>query len=444
MKTIRNILLLALLCCLSALSLEAKIKVACIGNSITENAALSPSEKYPAVLQQLIGNEYEVRNYGIGARTMLKKGNHPYWIEDRYKEVLTWNPDIVIIKMGTNDGKPSNWQYKDEFESDYIEFVNSFKSLPSKPKVYVCYPIPTVDNNFLPLDDKVIVDEIIPRVKAVAKKTKSTIIDLHTPMVGHEDMVYDKVHPNTKGTKVMARVVAKAICPKRNFPKPAIGKKIDLVFIGNSITEGTYLQSPPPTIAAMYLDSLGYEVRYANCGISGFTTVDFQPAKQAFAKIVAAADSMYREGEQLVFSMKLGTNDSASKGPSGAPVSAEQYEKNVQNIINALHGKYPKAKIMIHYPLWYSPNTHNSAIYLQEGLDRLQTYMPVIESLAKKNSGFVVVGDKKGFDIFRKNYKKLYQAQDGNSGTFYLHPNAEGAKVLGDVWAKSIERLIKD
>lgn len=346
--------------------------------------------------------------------------------------------------MGTNDGKPNNWKYKDEFEDNYLEFINSFKSLPSKPKVFICYPIPTFDGNFLPVPDNLITKEMIPMIKKVAKKAKVNIIDLHSPFEGREDFVYDKVHPNAKGVRVMARVIAKAICPKQNFPLPAIGKKIDIIFIGNSITEGTYLQSPPPTITAMYLDSLGYEIKYANCGISGFTSTDFQPSGQAFAKVVSATDALYKDGEQLLFSIKLGTNDSASKGTNGAPVSAEQYEKNMQNIINALHDRYPKCMIVIHDPIWYSPNTHNSATYLQEGLDRLQTYIPVIERLAKKNKGLVVVGDKKGFDIFRKNYKKLHRAQEGNSGTFYLHPNVEGAKVLGDLWAESIEKHIKD
>lgn len=101
-------------------------------------------------MQDLLGNGYIVRNYGIGARTVLKKGDYPYWNEERYKEVLAWNPDIVIVKMGTNDAKAQNWAYKDNFESDYIEFILSFQTLPSHPKVFICYPIPTFkDISFL-------------------------------------------------------------------------------------------------------------------------------------------------------------------------------------------------------------------------------------------------------------------------------------------------------
>lgn len=56
-----------------AINIKAQIKVACVGNSITENIALSNKHKYPSILQDLLGNGYIVRNYGIGARTMLKK-----------------------------------------------------------------------------------------------------------------------------------------------------------------------------------------------------------------------------------------------------------------------------------------------------------------------------------------------------------------------------------
>ena len=427
---------------LFAISAEAQIKVACVGNSITENSALASENKYPAILQTLLGDKYEVRNYGLGGRTLLKKGNRPYWNEDKYTEVLNWNPDIVIIKLGTNDGKPQNWKYRAEFEKDYIEFIDSFKSLPSKPQIFVCYPIPVLEDNFLPLSDTLLTQQMIPMIKDVAKKTKSKIIDLHTPLVGKPDFVYDKVHPNEKGTNVMARIVAKSVCPKRDFPKPAI-RPMGIVFVGNSITEGAGLERNPPQVTVHYLDSLGYDVKYKNCGISGYTTENFLPGGNAFKKVVDAAESIGRDVRPLIFSVKLGTNDSAVKGTTGAPVSPEKYEMNMQLIIDSLHAHFPDAKIMLHHPLWYSPNTHNSATYLQEGLDRLQTYRPIINKLGKKNKAFVVVGDKKGFDVFRKNYLKYHQAQKGNSGTFYLHPNNEGAIILGNLWGQVIDKAIR-
>lgn len=441
MGVIKKIIFLSLLTIVSIIS-QAQTRVACVGNSITENTALSNDDKYPAILQRLLGDEYEVRNYGLSARTLLKKGDHPYSKEDKYKEVLNWTPNIVIIKLGTNDGKANNWKHKADFEKDYIEFIDSFKNLPSNPQIFVCYPIPVVEDNFLPLSDTLVTREMMPMIKNVAKKTNSRIIDLHTPLVGKSDFVYDKVHPNEKGTRSMARIVAKAICPWRSFPRPAL-HPLRIVFVGNSITAGAGIEIDPAQEAIHYLDSLGYDLKYKNCGISGYTTQDFLPGSNAFKRIIDAANDINQELIPLVFSIKLGTNDSAIKGPTGAPISPERYEQNMQKIIDSLHTRFTKAEIILHYPLWYSPNTQNSSSYLQEGLDRLQSYEPVINKLAKKNKGFVKVGDKKGFDIFRKRYTKYYQAENGEQGIFFLHPNTTGAVVLGNLWGESIDKVIR-
>lgn len=401
-----------------AINIKAQIKVACVGNSITENIALSNEQKYPSILQDLLGNGYIVRNYGIGARTVLKKGDYPYWNEERYKEVLAWNPDIVIVKMGTNDAKAQNWAYKDNFESDYIEFILSFQTLPSHPKVFICYPIPTFKDNFLPVDDQLLVKEMMPMIDNISKATCADIIDLHTPLVGKDDCVYDKVHPNEKGTKIMARVIARKICPHRKFPFPP-EKKINVVFVGNSITEATYLKITPPEWTTIYLDSLGYDVQSVNCGKSGYTTFDFLPGKDGFKYVIRKADELYKKDKRnLVFSFCLGVNDSACTGTNGAPVSAEQYESNMQLIIDSLCFRFPEAKVVLHYPIWYSPNTYNSAMYLKEGLKRLQTYFAAIERLGRKNKGRAMIGDTKGFKVFRKHYKKYHTPQEGKRGVF--------------------------
>jgi lysophospholipase L1-like esterase len=201
-------------------NVNAKIKVACVGNSITENYDLPEKDKYPTILQRYLGSEsYEVRNFGAGGHTLLKKGDTPYWNSQKHRQALEWQPDIVIIKLGTNDAKPHNWIYKNEFESNYIEFVNSFKNLASKPRFFLCYPIPAYPNNWLPVEDKILTDEMIPMIYNVAVITEATaIIDLHTPFLGKNNFVYDKIHPNAKGTTYMAHIIGKAICPECNIP----------------------------------------------------------------------------------------------------------------------------------------------------------------------------------------------------------------------------------
>jgi len=80
-----------------------KIKVACIGDSITFGARLEDSNRfsYPAQLQVLLGDNYRVENFGIGGCTLIRKGTPNVWTQ--LVKITDSNPDIVIICLGTND-----------------------------------------------------------------------------------------------------------------------------------------------------------------------------------------------------------------------------------------------------------------------------------------------------------------------------------------------------
>lgn len=232
------------------------------------------------------------------------------------------------------------------------------------------------------------------------------------------------------------------------------GKNIRIIFIGDSITEGTAMANPEkdaPGIyaAAMLRKAAGIAtVDQANLGFSGFTTVDFLPATNTvFPKVVEAAGQSTNPGGELIFSIMLGTNDSAIDGPNGSPVSAEAYKRNLQVIIDELLQKFPAAKFVLQYPIWYSPNTHNGARYLQEGLTRLESYYPQLDALVKEYAGAhpnqFFGGSKKGFSYFKRNKETLLIPEKGNSGTFYLHPNEKGSAELGRIWAIGINEAIR-
>src|SRR5476649_200355 len=76
-----------------------KIKVACIGASITYGARIENREQncYPAQLQNMLGSHYQVTNYGVSATTLLRKGDYSYWQTKQYQDALADNPDVVII-----------------------------------------------------------------------------------------------------------------------------------------------------------------------------------------------------------------------------------------------------------------------------------------------------------------------------------------------------------
>ena len=229
-------------------------------------------------------------------------------------------------------------------------------------------------------------------------------------------------------------------------------QNLAIVFIGNSITQGKGGPDgfPPPTHAVNYLKEQKevQNVVFANLGKSGSTTLDWLPGSgKYFGKVTEAADSLYlKKDHQLIFSMKLGTNDSAIQGPNGAPVSKENYLKNMQTIISEVLRKYPGSKVIIHHPIWYSTNTYNRSKYLKEGLDRLKSYIPEIDQMISKyknsDPGRVFKGDTKAFKYSKKHHLKLLKPEKGQQGTFYLHPNEDGVIILGKYWGKAIEKRI--
>lgn len=222
---------------------------------------------------------------------------------------------------------------------------------------------------------------------------------------------------------------------------------INLVFIGNSITAGATLsnaatQAPPILARTLVEEATGITTNVYNGGHSGITTFGFLPGRNDFTKVTNAAKAFYKANGGLVyFSIMLGTNDSACTTTEGAPVSPDTYKNNIKKIIDGLIEAVPTCKILLNYPIWYSPNTHNSARYLQEGLDRLHSYYPYIDEVIAEYDQ-VFAGDRGVWDFFEDN-KVLFTAENGNSGTFYLHPNALGAKRLSEIWARSLLEIIK-
>lgn len=234
------------------------------------------------------------------------------------------------------------------------------------------------------------------------------------------------------------------ICLFANETEP-----VNLVFIGNSITYGANLsdptnQAPPVKVAAMVKEQTGRDTYYRNCGHSGSATPNWLPGTNFFSEADNAANALQKAHHGvLFFSIMLGTNDTHQ----GWKTSPETYYQNMKTIIEELLTRHPEAHIIVNYPTWYSPNTHNGAVYLQEGLDRLKTYMPQITRLCglfqKSERPQVWPGDPTVFSFF-ENQTQYFVAENGNSGVFYLHPNLTGGTKLAEFWTKSIIEHLAD
>ena len=188
------------------------IRVACVGDSITFGASIKDRENdnYPVVLGRSLGGEFEVRNFGVSGATLLKKGDFSYWDRPAFKAATQFNPHVVVIKLGTNDTKPQNWKYAADYAADYEAMIDHFAALPAKPKIWLCSPAPIYQTRW-GINEKSVVEGIIPRVRALARRKGLPVIDLYTALSGKPEMFPDKIHPNAAGARVMAEAVEAAI-----------------------------------------------------------------------------------------------------------------------------------------------------------------------------------------------------------------------------------------
>ena len=231
--------------------------------------------------------------------------------------------------------------------------------------------------------------------------------------------------------------------------QPRKARTCNLIFIGNSITEGALhankKKTAPPVVAANLVGNmLSMDVHYRNCGRSGATTVDFLPEqKRDFVRVEKAIEEIKALSyAPILFSIMLGTNDLANFGPNGSPVSNEDYKKNLMTMIGRIRELCPNAIFILQRPIWYSPNTHNAAQYLVAGQKRMVAYTDVLIEIANENED-VYLGDRDAFDYFGAKHRKYMFAEDGKAGTFYLHPNEAGARKLARYWAQAIVKVVK-
>ena len=209
-----RILLLALFSLMTARAAEP-IKIACVGDSITQGVGAKSGQSYPAQLQALLGDGYQVGNFGVSGRTLLKQGDFPYWKEKKYQAALAMEPAIVVIMLGTNDTKPQNWRFAAEFAGDYRELIAAFRALPSQPKIFLCQPMPAFPPGDWGISPELIAGDLNRLVARLAAEEKCGLIDLHTPMLPHREFAPDTVHPTAPGAAVLARTVAAALSGKR-------------------------------------------------------------------------------------------------------------------------------------------------------------------------------------------------------------------------------------
>lgn len=198
---------------------DGQIKVACVGDSITYGHGITnwAKENYPSVLQNLLGEDYCVNNYGVSGYCVQVEADKPYVSTDRYEESLAFEADVLVFMLGTNDAKPYNWVDVETFEKDYTSLLTSYIKNNQDIEVYLCTPATAFDDDETTPTSSFdiqpgVVEEIADFVRKYAMEHGHKLIDINDVTEGKKDWFSsDLIHPNNLGAKEIATEISKHI-----------------------------------------------------------------------------------------------------------------------------------------------------------------------------------------------------------------------------------------
>ena len=205
------------------------MKIACLGDSITEAANLTKLEgyeqmTYPYHLSQLLGAK-EVVNLGIGGSSIGR-----YWdnaFVDRYREIPQ-DTDLIIVMGGTNDGFCASLKElgslaersERTFAGDLNELIKGLKEDYPEADIVLVSPLPNVLHDMLRRERAYLLSQAVFADMMQQLATEygvhyidlyhSNLLDTHDAAIIHNFMP-DGVHGNEAGYRILAEHIAAEI-----------------------------------------------------------------------------------------------------------------------------------------------------------------------------------------------------------------------------------------
>lgn len=244
-----------------------RVRVACVGDSITygyRGWAPPTQEAYPRVLQRLLGDGYNVTNFGNPGKTVQKDGQDwgnvsaSYWQTYEFQNLSTRTWDIVVLQLGTNDAKdestggPPNWKHalcdspasgaQCPYWEDLSAMIAHIRKL-GQPEVFISIPPPVMKAGAFQINETVvntILPGMIPKIAAENGIDSDHILNMFGALGGNSvsrvlpsgcdatmsnisgcgffcDTAFcDNVHPSDEGFRAMASILANTISKVRS------------------------------------------------------------------------------------------------------------------------------------------------------------------------------------------------------------------------------------
>lgn len=192
------------------------VRVACVGDSLTYGYMIAERGKYayPAQLQQLLGDGFQVKNFGLSGYTIQNNADRPYRGTELFLKSLRFDADIMVFLMGGNDAKTYNWKGKDAFRRELCEFLDYY----GDSTIILCTP-----TTMFYMDgrtegpanygvDPQYMAAIAEVCREVAQERGYVLVDIHTLTADHPEWFpIDGGHPDRYGAEAIAGAVEEAI-----------------------------------------------------------------------------------------------------------------------------------------------------------------------------------------------------------------------------------------
>lgn len=185
---------------------STKTKVACIGDSLTRGYLLEDAQSsYPAQLQQLLGSQYEVRNFGHTSSYVIDDGPVEYRNTEDCTAAIQYDADILIFMFGANDVGAYNFTPL-YFQNQYRELIDSFRQTKKHPKIYLIIAPDSRDLHFG------LIQQTIQPVMTLGQQLPATVINPYYLFLGHpEDYLSDGLHLTGPAYGKLAQLVYQAM-----------------------------------------------------------------------------------------------------------------------------------------------------------------------------------------------------------------------------------------
>lgn len=199
---------------------KAPIRIACCGDSITHGTCTTPETigdycyraenfSYPANLQKAYGTSAVIGNFGYPGANVKCDFYCKYYQSSAYNMFLSFDPDIIIVALGTNNCgfMPSGYE---DYETAYGIMIDDMHRAYPNAKIILTLPLYRWDSDERTQQVTKYIHPVC--IKTAGEREWVTLYDSYKEFLPYATSEYykDKLHPNNMGYVELSRIMKKA------------------------------------------------------------------------------------------------------------------------------------------------------------------------------------------------------------------------------------------